>query len=183
MGWGGKRPGFLHPAIDAPLHRFARAKHCVNLEEPGVFPHTERGGALALRYPLLLVPTHPMLKRRSLMNEASQWRHGLAQQLAAHYSANPKVTAVSLGGSVSQGFADRFSDIDLTIFWTASPTKKERREIIKRARGRRWELVPYNVEEGCWSEQFEVIGGGHHRCAAHDGRGHRTRLGGCAGAR
>lgn len=92
------------------------------------------------------------------MNEASIWRHGLAQQLAPHYSANPKVAAVSLGGSVSHGCADRFSDIDLTVFWTAPPMEKERREIIKRAKGRRWELVPYNAEEGCWSEGFEVTG-------------------------
>jgi hypothetical protein len=90
------------------------------------------------------------------MNEASRWRHALAQQLAPHYSANPKVTAVSLGGSASQGYADRFSDIDLTVFWTVPPTEKERREIIKRARGRRGHLLPYNEEESCWPEQFEV---------------------------
>ncbi len=92
------------------------------------------------------------------MNEASRWRHALAQQLAQHYSANPKVTAVSLGGSVSQGCADRFSDIDLTVFWTVPPTEKERIEIIKRARGRRGPLLPYNEEESCWPEQFEVAG-------------------------
>ena len=92
------------------------------------------------------------------MNEASRWRHALAQQLAPHYSVNPKVTAVSLGGSVSQGCADRFSDIDLTVFWTAPPTEKERREIIKRARGRRGPRLPFNKEEGCWPEQFEVAG-------------------------
>lgn len=92
------------------------------------------------------------------MNEASRWRHALAQQLAPHYSANPKVTAVSLGGSVSQGCADRFSDIDLTVYWTVPPTEKERREIIKRARGRRGPHLPFNKEEGCWPEQFEVAG-------------------------
>src|SRR5947209_7691492 len=108
-----------------------RANQCVSLGEPGLFPHTERDGALALHCPPLLVPTYLMLKRRSLMNEASRWRHALAQQLAPHYSANPKVTSVSLGGSVSQGCADRFSDIDLAVFWTAPPTEKERKEIIK----------------------------------------------------
>jgi hypothetical protein len=92
------------------------------------------------------------------MNEASRWRHALAQQIAPHYSANPKVTAVILGGSASQGCADRFSDIDLTVFWTELPTEKERREIIKRARGRRGHLLPYKEEEICWPEQFEVEG-------------------------
>jgi hypothetical protein len=92
------------------------------------------------------------------MNEASRWRHALAQQLAPFYSANPKVAAVSLGGSVSQSCADRFSDIDLTVFWTAPPTEKVRSEIIKRARGRRGPRLPYNEEEGCWPEQFEMAG-------------------------
>jgi predicted nucleotidyltransferase len=76
------------------------------------------------------------------MNEASRWRHDLAQQLVPHYSANSKVTAVSLGGSTSQGCADRFSDIDLTVFCTVPPTGKERRAILKRARGRRGHLLP-----------------------------------------
>lgn len=92
------------------------------------------------------------------MNEASRWRHALAQQLAPFYSANPKVAAVSLGGSVSQSYADRFSDIDLTVFWTAPPTEKVRREIIERARGRRGPRLPSNEEEGCWPEQFEMAG-------------------------
>jgi hypothetical protein len=61
------------------------------------------------------------------MNEASLWRYALAQQIAPYYCANPKVTAVSVGGSVSQGCADLYSDIDLAVFWTDPPTEKERR--------------------------------------------------------
>ena len=92
------------------------------------------------------------------MNEASFWRHALAQQIAPHYSTNPKVRAVSLGGSVSQGCADRYSSIDLAVFWSEAPGEKERRDIIKRARGRRGLLVPYNREAGCWLDDYEVGG-------------------------
>ena len=92
------------------------------------------------------------------MNEASVGRHALAQQIAAHYIANPKVMTVIVGGSVAQGYADHFSDIDLAVFWTAPPTEKERKAIIKRASGISWQLFPYNREEGCWSEDFEVAG-------------------------
>ena len=99
----------LAPAYDAPLHNIAGANHDVSLEEPGVFPYTVRDGALALRYPPPSVPTYNIPKWRSLMNEASVGRHVLAQQIAAHYIANPKVTAVIVGGSVAQGYADRFS--------------------------------------------------------------------------
>ena len=92
------------------------------------------------------------------MNEASAWRYALAQKLAPYYCTNPKVVAVAVEGSVARGCADGSSDIDVVVFWTKPPTEKQRRDIIKHARGRRWKLVPYNVEEGCWLEQFEVAG-------------------------
>ncbi len=92
------------------------------------------------------------------MKEASIWRYALAQQLASHYCANPKVAAVIVEGSVTRGYADRSSDIDLAVFWTEPPAEKERRDIIKLAGGRRWQLFPYNREEACWPEEFEVTG-------------------------
>ena len=70
------------------------------------------------------------------MNEASRGRFALAQQLAPHYSASPKVAAVAVAGSVARWDAVRFSDIDLAVFWVAAPTERERREISKHARGR-----------------------------------------------
>src|SRR5260370_8070258 len=99
-----------------------------------------------------------MLSRRYLMQEASIWRYALAQQLASHYCANPKVAAVIVEGSVTRGYADRSSDVDLAVFWTEPPAEKERRDIIKLAGGRRWQLFPYNREEACWSEEFEGTG-------------------------
>jgi Polymerase beta, Nucleotidyltransferase/Domain of unknown function (DUF4037) len=92
------------------------------------------------------------------MNEASTWRYALAQQLSSHYSANPEVAAVIIEGSVTRGYADRSSDIDMAVFWTEPPTEKERRDIITHARGRRLQLFPYNEEEACCSEEFEVAG-------------------------
>ena len=92
------------------------------------------------------------------MNEASFWRHALAQQIAPHYSTNPKVRAVSLEGSVAQGCADRYSSIDLAVFWSAALTQKERRDILNRAGGRRGQLLPYNREAGCWVDDYEVGG-------------------------
>ncbi len=90
------------------------------------------------------------------MNEACLWRQALAQQIAADYSANPKVTTVIVGGSVARGCADHFSNIDLGVFWTTPPTEKARRAIINRAGGRRASIFPFNREEGGWSEHFEV---------------------------
>jgi hypothetical protein len=91
------------------------------------------------------------------MNEASLWRHALAQKIAIHYTANPRVRALAVEGSVAQGYADRFSDIDLAVFWTEPPTKEERREVIKRAGGSRWHPLPSD-HEGSWSEHYDVGG-------------------------
>src|SRR5215467_2489918 len=82
-----------------------------------------------------------MLTRRSLMNEESRWRYTLAQQIAPHYSANPKVAAVAVEGSVARGYADRSSDLDLAVFWSEPPTAKERRDTFTRARGRQGSLA------------------------------------------
>jgi hypothetical protein len=92
------------------------------------------------------------------MNEASAWRYTLAQQIAPHYSANPKVTTVGVAGSVAHGYADRSSDLDLAVFWTEPPTTKERRDIITRARGTRGPRLPSAKEKGWWSDTYEVCG-------------------------
>ena len=92
------------------------------------------------------------------MNEASTGRFALAQQLALHYGASPKVAAVAVAGSVARGDADRYSDIDLAVSWSVAPTEQERRESIKHAGGRHVQLVPYTRGEACWSDSYEVGG-------------------------
>ena len=92
------------------------------------------------------------------MNEASVWRQDLVQKIAIPYTMNAKVRVVAVVGSAAQGDADRFSDIDLAVFWAEPPTDKERRDIVRRVRGRRGPLVLLHAEEGHWSEEFEVGG-------------------------
>ena len=92
------------------------------------------------------------------MNEANVWRHALAQQIAPHYRTNPKVRVVALAGSVALGYADRFSDIYLLVFWAELPTDKERWDIIQRAGGKRRSRFPAHTKAGAWSEKFEVGG-------------------------
>ncbi len=92
------------------------------------------------------------------MNEASAGRLALAQKLAPFYCANPKVAAVAVAGSVALGYADRFSDLDLAVFWSLEPTDQERREIIKHAKGRHTQLAASHGEEACWLDTYEVDG-------------------------
>ncbi len=84
------------------------------------------------------------------MQEESLWRYGLAQQIAPHYHANPKVAAVLVEGSVARGYADHFSDIDLALFWAEPPTAKERRDIVKRAGGSYRHPWPSHREAAGW---------------------------------
>jgi len=88
--------------------------------------------------------------RRTLMKEASLWRYALAQQIASHYRANPKVTAVLVEGSVARGYADHFSDIDLAVFWAEPPTAQERRDIVTRAGGSYRRPSPSHREVAGW---------------------------------
>jgi predicted nucleotidyltransferase len=92
------------------------------------------------------------------MNEESVRRLALAQKLAPYYRANPKVAAVAVAGSVARGYADRYSDLDLAVFWSLAPTDQDRRAIIERARGRHVRLVDSYGEEACWSDSYEVEG-------------------------
>jgi len=69
------------------------------------------------------------------MQEASRWRDALAQQIASHVHANPKVAAMLVEGSVARDCADHSSDLDLAVFWTDPPTARERRDIVTHAGG------------------------------------------------
>jgi predicted nucleotidyltransferase len=92
------------------------------------------------------------------MNEACVWRHALAQQHAPHYRANPKVAALVVGGSVSLGCADRYSDLDLGVFWATPPTEEECREVIERVKATRWQRSAAESGAEQWSEVYEVGG-------------------------
>jgi hypothetical protein len=47
----------------------------------------------------------------------SQWRKELVKQAAGIYQLNPHVDAVILGGSTARNHADKFSDIEIGVFW------------------------------------------------------------------
>src|SRR6266567_2741125 len=92
------------------------------------------------------------------MQEESRWRYGLAQQIAPHYHANPKVAAMLVEGSVARDDADRSSDIDLAVFWAEPPTAQERRGIVTRAGGTYRHPSPSHREAAGWSERYEIEG-------------------------
>jgi len=92
-----------------------------------------------------------------MMNEASRWRRAIAQNVGQHYAANPNVAAVMLGGSSARGHADRFSDLDMGVFWKQPPSDAERQQVVEQANADLIRLYAYDPAEQVWSDDF-VIG-------------------------
>ena len=92
------------------------------------------------------------------MNEASRWRLALARRIAAAYIENPKVAAVIAAGSAARGYADRWSDIELDVFWTTLPSDQERLAAVERAGGVIWHLYPQEPDDPELSDDYHVRG-------------------------
>ncbi|WP_026332640.1 nucleotidyltransferase domain-containing protein [Deinococcus apachensis] len=86
------------------------------------------------------------------MNPASEWRRDIAVGVAQIYARNPNVVAVILGGSSARGHADRFSDIELGVFWEAEPSEVERAAIVQGVWGDQHQLYPH--EGDTWEDTF-----------------------------
>lgn len=83
---------------------------------------------------------------------ASQWRAEVGRPIAASYARNPKVAAAIVGGSTAHGWADRYSDIEIGVFWDEPPTEDDRRGAIKATRAELHRLYAYDEEDEVWSD-------------------------------
>jgi len=88
------------------------------------------------------------------MTTASHWRRVLAHVVAQQYALIPAVDAIFLGGSTARGQADRYSDLEVSVLWTAPPTEQERIQAITQLGGDLHLLSPYNEDEALWEELF-----------------------------
>lgn len=87
-------------------------------------------------------------------NDASIWRRELGRHVAHAYSLNEKVAAVFVGGSSARGHADRFSDVEVGVFWKASPTEADRRAAIERAGCEMFRSHPYDAADSVWPDDL-----------------------------
>ena len=78
-----------------------------------------------------------------MTNEMSLAGLKLAGTIARIYADNPKVRAVIAGGSVSRGYADKYSDVEIGVFWDSQPSDKERKDAALRIGGEVWKFDPY----------------------------------------
>jgi hypothetical protein len=89
---------------------------------------------------------------------ASQWRFALAERIGKGYAATPKARVVMVAGSTGRGTADRYSDLEIDVYWSEPPTDDERRAAATSAGGTLIDLAPYEEDE--WAE--EIAWGGFH---------------------
>lgn len=94
------------------------------------------------------------------MNTASKWRYSYAQKLSPIYASNQNVAAVLVGGSTARGLADRFSDIELGVFWHQPPTEAERRAAAAKIDGDLIRFYPYDPDEEVWCDDY-MLGRAH----------------------
>jgi hypothetical protein len=85
------------------------------------------------------------------MNEATKWRLTLARKIAASYARNPNALAVMIAGSVGRGSADRYSDIEVDVYYAQSPTREERVAAVEGCGGT---VALLDEDEDEWEEQM-----------------------------
>ncbi|WP_257347555.1 DUF4037 domain-containing protein [Pseudalkalibacillus decolorationis] len=77
-----------------------------------------------------------------------------AQQMSAIYRENPKLSVLFVGGSVSRGWQDEYSDIELFLLWDRAPKDEDRLTPIEKVNGTILDFHPYEDNE--WSESFVI---------------------------
>lgn len=89
---------------------------------------------------------------RATERTAALW--AVAKEMAGHYGPCPGVRAVLLGGSVSRGWADRWSDIELVVCWETMPSPDAMSSLATSlgVAGRR--VFPFDPESRTHEEEF-----------------------------
>ena len=92
------------------------------------------------------------------MTDHSAWRRVLAEQFAEGYRGLPGVRAVLLAGSVARGFADRYSDIELTVFWNGPPPERLRRHAAEAGGGIMVQAHSFDPDNDEWADDITLSG-------------------------
>jgi hypothetical protein len=92
------------------------------------------------------------------LTEEIRRRLELAQAIAPVYAADRDVAAVIVGGSVARGTADRFSDLELGIFWATDPTAERCAALAAQAGATGHRAYPPAPGSDWWEEECTVDG-------------------------
>ena len=92
------------------------------------------------------------------MNETSARLLAVAQDIASVYATDRGVAAALVGGSVSRGYADAWSDLELGIFWAAAPSEGARAAPADAAGAADRRVFPDASLPGAWEEDYLIDG-------------------------
>ncbi len=88
---------------------------------------------------------------------SERWRLALAREIASPYVRDENARAVMIAGSVGRGTDDRWSDIEIDVYYDRPPTKAERRAAAEASGG---DVVGLGDDEHEWEERLSF--GGFH---------------------
>jgi hypothetical protein len=88
----------------------------------------------------------------------SRWRRALAEGFAVGYRGLPGVRAVLLTGSVARGLADRYSDVELAVFWDDPPSDGLRRQAAQVGGGVLVACHEHDEDNDEWADDVLVSG-------------------------
>jgi hypothetical protein len=89
---------------------------------------------------------------------SASWRLEAAQAIANGWQGSPGLLGMVVGGSVGRGHADRWSDLELAVFWDSLPPEDVLVGLAKRAGGRDRRSWAYEPGEYAMAEEFWLGG-------------------------
>lgn len=91
-------------------------------------------------------------------SEASLQRLEIARRIVPVYAANENVRALFVDGSVSRGWADESSDVEIVLICTKPPTNAERQWCAQQTGGKLGRFEGYNPAKWTWPEEIYLDG-------------------------
>jgi hypothetical protein len=80
----------------------------------------------------------------------------VARRAARAYGTNPKLAALTVGGSVGSGLADQFSDLELDCYWWTPPDDSDRIGPFRALGGELVAFWDYDPDDEEWSDDYRV---------------------------
>jgi hypothetical protein len=88
------------------------------------------------------------------MNAQSQWRFELAQRIANAYATIPSAEVIMIAGSTGRGTADRFSDIEIDVYYAEWPSLAQRQAAVAACGGDSAEFSTFDESDVELSESM-----------------------------
>lgn len=93
-----------------------------------------------------------------LMSADSTVRLEVAAEIARLFTVDPAVSAVLCAGSTGRGHADRWSDLEIGVFWSRPPGEDARRRVAEQLGGDHLVLYGHHSDERAWFDDWWVHG-------------------------